>query len=1064
MHSLGIHGNYAIPDQLQNVVSGYGLRIEQLDDDRYQIQNAEQKDVSVDTLCPDFIQRDGDVFDLANLRKFSEFLQQPIRSTLDDALPKSDVSGFRARSKQRKLHEADVHEQRTDIHRLLRFAVTGSVEIPPDEEEGLDKETAECHAQTEQAMRDEDTWRNEVEFGNSEVAISSIPNTELDVVGGFRLKLSPDVAELQGLHQKALDGLFWQSVHEVTGGRYAEQQPSEITLSGSEIAELSQTIDREKLKELIDAVEFEEAVQEKLEAVQKRLVNDVVSPDRVVGTGAEEEKLKKLMDSSSALSPVLGSKYMSDAWARYNFTERHESPLESVQKEIGVFTTVLDLLRQNGDVTQGQAEAVVGEFYSLIAFSKMAMEAIEDGLAKQAHYEKGQNGATLGALSVAASHREAFREASHGGVDLNAAFLSEEQRDSLTTLCKWAGKKRTVKERVKSAAMAPLSAAGDTAVDFTTDVVNFIREDPKIAIAYMGLAAKVVSMNGGNDMVQQREQSYQQALEFGDDGEFVDVGVNAENVPTDLFVEQGYHWDLRITLDGYEMYKHFANSNFIVTPTQKFMEGIRSTVHGAYTEMGIPVNYDSSFDNTANAVVNPLAEHLFAVNMFQNFSHVAFWMWSFSKGWNNGLKGAERIFELGGAINDVVYQAGASVGDNFKQSTKLSDALAGLKDVPLAQYKYDAEVGVPELMDEMVQAAEQREELIVQLPEGAALAPGALSIDGMGKGAKGFDSLKREFTIHAGNYAPTLEAIHKFDSFMSHTASGVLAKEKWHVEPLVKSLKSVRNALEEYSRTQDVQVLNRVLDDNLEYVLASEMRYRGGRSEIYQALFEATPDKEAFKRLMRSANTTIGQERRKDKKANIRSEIRGEGEEPLKLTGHIGARAKLVGTDIWGSVVSTAKFIRRGTDRVINKRNVILASTVAVGSSLMDLAGVSTPFTDTVSGLTGGAIASTATLATFINFNFWEDIVGVHIGTGLALLGTGAATGVAYRRGVKPALLSALETQSGETVRKVWSSVVSEPLKYGMDVVGGALDKKNTEWGEAMTRRAVLRFDEGPAL
>ena len=156
MHTLGLAGNYALPGHLQSALDQFGLHVQHEGGKRFEVDGVSGA-VNLDAITPSYIKRDEGVFDLKGLRQFSEFVHQPVRATLAEPYKAVEKpKGFRARMQQVKEHEAEIHEDRTQIHRLLRFAVTGSVEIPPDEEESLDKETAECHAATEQAMRDED--------------------------------------------------------------------------------------------------------------------------------------------------------------------------------------------------------------------------------------------------------------------------------------------------------------------------------------------------------------------------------------------------------------------------------------------------------------------------------------------------------------------------------------------------------------------------------------------------------------------------------------------------------------------------------------------------------------------------------------------------------------------------------------------------------------------------------------------------------------------------------------------------------------------------------------------
>jgi len=1043
MHTLGTLGNFAISDTLQSVLTNYGLQIHHDGEKGYAVKPLNGS-ANIDQLCPETIERDGDVFDIANLKRFAEFLHQPIRSSLEETVPETEKpSGFRAKSKQRSQRDAAIHQDRTSIHRMLRFAATQSVEIPPDDEENLEKESAECHAETEQAMRDADTWKSEIEFGNPEQKISSLPNTAFNADKGFTLQVTVQNPQEMAEQQRNLDSTFWSLLNEATDGRYTQAQP-EITLSGAELQKFSTLANNQDLASLIDRVEFEEAVQEKLESIQQRTKS--LSGSKLLGESTDKsQQLHTLMQATSALTPVLDAEFMRDAWAKYNFTQRHASPLEGLQKEMAVFLSIAEAQIMTGQTSPAQMEAIATEFYSLIAFSGHITEALNDGLEKESAI-KAETQNTQPLQEELHKLKNVFDHASIAGVRLDADFLSDEQRDALETLQKYAGKPENFGSRARSVMNAPLKAGGETFVDFAGDVVNFIREDPKIAAGFVGLATALIVMKGG-DPAAADAASYAIGLEIGDDGSFSDVPVNAENVPSGIFGDKGYHWDLKFSpLKGYELYKHFANSNFIVGPSQQFMEFTRSAIHGTYGMLGIPQNYESAYDGTANAVIKPLADKLFAVNMFQNVSHAAFWIWAGARGYQHGTKGVGKLMELSAPVVDLAYQAGSSIPETFKKKTAFSDHLMQLSERPL-QIEYQGQEKPKTLIEEIADTAEMR----ADLPKGIEKYAGTLTIDAM-KTPVECDGLKRNFNISAQNLQTTLDALAKFDHFMQHVATHVASHESWHVNTLISKIKNVQDALHDYQISGDTNRLDQELNLGLEYILASELRYRDGKSDIYEALFEAAPDKKALTRLLRSANTTIGQEKRSHAKSKIKQDIFGQGEAPLKLTGHAKAQAKLAGINLWGGMVNAAKSTRRITDRTLNKRNVIIGTGIAATCVGLDMAGTGNEFSNAVSGITGGSLATGTTVATFLNFNFWEDIVGVHLGTGISLVFAGAVAGVAHKKYIKPTINCAAETKAGSVVGKAWN-ISTRNINNTVTALREKMDRRNVEWGDSITKR-----------
>lgn len=1053
MHKLGAAGNYTLSDHLQSVVSGYGIQIEHLGDTTYRLKSVDGR-LNLDQLCPDFVKHNGDIFDLENLKQFSSFLHQPLRSTLTQALTKTEEpSGFRERMKHRKAQESHIHKERVNLHRMLRFVTTGSVEIPPNREENLNKKTAECHAETEQAMRDESTWRHEVEFGNPEQKISSIPNTRFDPETGFHLKIAPETNAHGGQNQKILSQKLRTLLNNSTQGRYSGKgTDDEITFSGAELERFCHAVAKANISALIDGVEFEEAVQEKLASIQTRILDLSRSSLLTKYTDHTTDQLAGLMRATSALTPLLCSDFMREAWARYNFTKREASPLESLGKDIATFMAVVDLYVQKGQTTPAQKEAIATEFYSLIAFSGHIMDALDNGLKKQAAADP-QNPDIPKLRAEFSNLKETFHRASISGVDLDAAFLNDNQRDVLQTLTKYAGKPETFTQRIKSAANTPLKAGAETFVDFAKDVINFVREDPKIATTFVGLATALIYMEGGDPAALSKAAEYSTALTIGPDGDFIETTIQTTNIPTDLFSDDNFHWDLKFSpLSGYELYKHFANSNFIVGPSQQFMEWVRSSVHNAYDLAGFPQNYESAFDLTAHKVIQPLADKLFAINMFQNVSHAAFWIWAASRGYQHGLQGFTKLLELSGPVVNLGVQAGASLSDTLrlKPKTMLSKRLMNTKqETPL---KYEGSLSTEIFPEKWNKTVPLHTNPDAELPDDIMHFPGTLTIDSIKSPIK-TDGLKREFEITAQNLRPTLDALAKFEHFTQHIAPHVIAHESWHSRGLLERIKIIKNSLYAYQKTGDIKAIGQALDDHLEYVLASELRYRGGLSPIYNTLFESAPDSTALKRLMRSAHTTIGKERRAHGISEIRKDIRAEGKAPLKLTGHAAAHTKIFGLNMWDSLVGAAKTLRHGTDKIINKRNIIVGSSVAATCAGLDLAGLGNEFSEAVSGFTGGTIAAGTTAATFLHFNFWEDIVAVHLGTGLGLLFTGAAAGYAHKQYIKPTLLYGLETKPGSYVRQAWDHM-SNGISAATSPVSSYLHSQNDKWGHALTRNA----------
>jgi len=1081
MSKLGLKGNFAINERLQSVFAHYDLDLH-CDGTDYVVSSAEE-DFDLSTICPDHISREGNRFDLSSLKEFGEFLHQPTRKTLEELKATDDPAQTRlARYRRASERKANVHKARTDVHRLLRFGITGSVEIPPEQEERLDREIAECHEQTERAMRDADKWRSEIEFGNKQDGISAIPKTSVKPNEGFSIELEEEGGDHTGKYQRELDRRFWSTVEQATDGKY-KNKPPQLSLSGEELKRFCEiAVESGELGELIDGVEFEEAVQAKLASVEG-LKNKMAVASAVrsqIGCASEDSSISTLAKASSALHPVMSSAFMRNVWAQYSFTERHNSPFESLAKEYATLIAVSKYYLEKG-ATSADKEAIAHQFYSLIAFSSQFIEALEDGLEKEALANKARTEEIKGFQNELRALKDSFSEIYGESVSLSSEFLSDEQQDALKAVQNYAGKPSSTAQKIKNSVTAPIHAGGETFVDFTKDVFNFVREDPRVAAGFIALAGTLVAIKGGGDP-NAAASALSSGLAFSNTGEMTKTAVNSVGIAEDLFGNSSYHWDLKFSpLTGYELYKHFANANFIVGPSQQFMEGIRSGVHTAYAFAGIEPNYDSVCNQVSDAVIEPLADQMFAVNMFQNFSHAAFWMWSYSKGYNHGLNGASQLLELSGPITNLSYRTGKKLSRTTKDNVlaplseiaqrsgiPVVDKFAISKSEPLSQQVFPLFQGqsmgpnicyegdyAPQtregLTASVMDAVDMREEILDSLPESLQDYKGAVWIDSL-PGTRKFDGLKKEFTLGAHNVRATLKALERFDSFMENVASNIISEEKWHLDKAQLAINSVRQAITEYIQSGDVGALQNKIEENIEYVTAAEARYNGKTSNIYEALFDEVPDQQTLKRLRRFASAQAGKEKRAEKKDEWSKALLGEGEHPLKLTGHLGTHAKIFGTQLWGATLESARFLRRGTDRALNTRNVILVSAAATAAVGLDLAGTGNDVSNVMSGASCGTLATTATTVAFLNFNFWEDIVGVHLGTGASLLVTGAAAGYISRRYVKPLTKTFLETDQGQQAKKLVQTTMA-PLGKGYEQIAQKATRANVELGQVWTAR-----------
>ena len=1081
---LGLRGNFTLLEKLKETTEHYGISVSKAGKNEYLIAGNEGSGFSIDEFCPSYITHKNGVMNQANVKAFLDYLHQPIRSnveahsSLGQEPNPEDLDGNKADKPKKKEIRAHNHDRRTQVHRLMRFAATGSVEIPADSTEELEKETAECHATTEQAMRDADTWRREMEVGNTEDTQASIPSSRFDPENGFAFKLHENVLHPDrhnGFFQRELAGYFWSKINAATDAGYMLEDV-ELFLNAQELEQLVIETDDEDLANLLDRVEFEEAVQEKLESIDAR-VSDLSQSgafSRLIQGQQQDEsqKLNDLMHSTSALAPVIGSDYMRDMWTRYHYTERNESPMEGLSKEYGVFLAVMDVYARDEHIPTIRMEAIAQEFYSLIALSDKMVGTMQDAS------EKAKLNAHIGGLM--ADNRETFKNASIAGVAIADRHLPDEYQDVLGTFEKSL-------HQGGSATGEMAAATVDTTLDFTMDVVNFIKESPKVAATFVGLATTLYIMNNGGDAETAQQAANDVVMLFGEEG-LEEAAIDYDALPEEAKQVQNWHWDM----GPLGLYKHYMYDNAVVGPAQTMMDWMRMGVHYSYEMVGLPIDGNAAFSQAAESVVEPLATQLFNVNLFQNASHAAFWMYMTSKGYQHGLRGAQKVFDLLAPLTDLGYQSGVGTMEllHLKKKTDLSERLLqvaqNIQDTDFR--KYQGRLGIEQQSARQLSAEDRR--MAVLLPvacqaEGygfnatkgcvlLALAEAATdresltpdipvkSITGEKTGGNviSIGGLKEEFQIEAKTMGQTLKALDRFDMIMIQAASKIGTDQSWYLNFMQQKIDESRKALADYSADGNINILQKKLSRNLEDLMAVEVRMTE-KSGIYETVFGKEIDEEKSKKLLGKANTQYGRLKRSHRLDELREQISAD-KEGITLTDQAKTRSLIFANHLWNGMVEGARVVGKAGKAVTNKPTAIALAGMTAAAVGIDMAGGDNSIVDAIATGAGGAISSAVTTVTFLLYNFWEDVLGVHVGSGAMLLGAGAATGYAYKKMIKPSARSATEAihdALGFDLANAWQKF-SEGITNTTDDIGERMDRLNKRMGEHLPRYSRSHRDD----
>ena len=251
-HVLGYKGHRQFKPHQLKALDDNNIRINHLGGAQYELIPT-QDDVALDTICPSYVVHESGVIDRDNLIVFMDWLNQPSASFL------SHISA-------KKQNDPANKTQRESLLSFMNFALSDRAQLQDKIREELEKETAECHAETEDAIRRNDEWITENEIGNADVFSCSLPNTSLNPAAGYSFDLDDNFLNAHdGLHQQKAQVIFWDSITKATDGRYKEPEKT-ITLSAKELENFYAYSLEHDLPELVEHVRFETAVQEKADA------------------------------------------------------------------------------------------------------------------------------------------------------------------------------------------------------------------------------------------------------------------------------------------------------------------------------------------------------------------------------------------------------------------------------------------------------------------------------------------------------------------------------------------------------------------------------------------------------------------------------------------------------------------------------------------------------------------------------------------------------------------------------------------------------------------------------
>lgn len=983
-HDLGFKGHFEIDEDLQRTASRYGLRIRKAED-AYTVA------IPNDNMPPQVFGKDA-------LKDHLRFIHQPIKMSIEQA-----VAATHGNKKPNEI-AAIAAEQRLYMHQLLRFATTSSTAIPKLKDESIQHSylNGDDHVEIEREMKSDDIWRTAKELGNGSNSPlpCTIPGIDYDPKAGFNFHLHPNTSgELSFARneQRSLNTWLWKAVEKVTKGRI-QDDPAKLQLSADEFTALCteahhafENPDPEQsLALLIERVTFDEKVQRALKSVERRAQSlkgsDSLSEIHMHSPHdplQPAQHVSNMLHCSSAVALAVQSAMLQTLWRRYNFSERNHSPAREVGAELAIMQATLAHYADKGHISRTELEALNEEFYGQLSFSYQISGVIVDAIDQQ----KKPSAEALQLKQRFADIRTALDACSVTGLAETDRYLDDNQKKILSTVSRALSKHGSVIQDT-------FKAAATSTLGFTLDILNFIRESPKTAAIFGALVTTLIIANNGGDASQAAAATpdFSSVMVFGDT-DLVQVAIDPTSLSEEARKSQSWHWDM----GPLGMYKHYMFDNAVVGPAQTALDTFRAAGFWLAEHAGLTPNTAPAFSQAAEATVKPVAEHLFNLNMFQNFTHAAFWMYMLSRGAEHGPKSFSKLGKFFAPMTDLSYQAAirslesARIARGFSRSERLEKLLGGgktLPDIKLAQNIDGDDIPLPQFNQD--------------------IREGRFDIK--------IGRLKKIFEINANNREEVISTLHKINLSFAEIDTPAASAPEWYVQNTKAKISSVLEALDHYQANGDPACLQDKIDEHLADLIGVEI-YTKGRTRLYKALFNAEAEKSESSILRRTAQNQEGQLKRL-KEIYI---------ETLRLQGIDGERrawqdiksqASILSTSLAGILIDATRSLQNKLDEIPTRG--ILKTFAGAGGAVvaLDMSGVARHLSPSMqdainhtSSALGTVVSTATTTATFLIYNVGEDVLGVHLGTGAILVSIGTAYYYVNKHGIKPLLAARREAQ-----------------------------------------------------
>lgn len=1058
-HRLGFNGHRIIEPYLQQSASAANLHIIH-QGGLYTVTINERNESgavsgNISTLCPDYIPHINGRFEKAeDLDRFLRFLHQPVRSTFDRQFPnKAD----------RKIAQDMTHGMRL----MLRKLTGGSYNASSETENGETAIHDDHHEVVESRMDAEISRETNREIGNDTQTRNTVPASHADPRHGFVFTIHENSA-----HDSQTDqGLkkFADLLHTATGKTSRLEAGQALILKADELAGLCRAAAKDpEFLQTVHRARQEENFQNRLASVERRLQDLSKSPDflleksRASGVTPSERAARLRLATSTSLTPAIQHDAAASLWILNNYSDHDLSAFEKALEECAHFQRMLNLLEERAQKQAGRSigvielEAIAQEFYGLTAFAKdltaaldkkessksfgsaslldtsLSTEAMDPDYRKildMVKTARGQNG------SPAMQLGKAGIESSIAFVKDISSILRESRKNQIAFVALASffyisfGMDASEADRIVNEAFANADGIG-VAPDGS---LTILPPDPSAAqdiqakaeAAKMGESChwqpngiKMVKHCIYDSVVTNATISAMMMLDDTLDKVSklvpnIDVNPNPvftkvwETIPeplsdalfkVNLYLQNPIHAALWLSL--------------LTKAAQHGPKGGRQLADmlAPITNAGHQLQKERPWA-LGSAALSSIAGYLYTPEIFNLVEGDPAFL-------SQRLGGAFLASLFGGAAGYAVKKTdrGKSLGEHI---------ISDVEDIPAAFEKYPEHIQQELLRG--VKAAQTVEDTIRKnIPDHIKSAEFKVRIGG----------LKRDFNINAKNYEQTLNALTQFDLLVEHAGDQIGIREPWYRQLTQSKIRDVRQALEAFQESGNTKALQEKLNAGLEDIMGIQMRQTGSAA-LYHALFNQESNLNPTEQSGRIKKTreNFAAAARQNRIITDLKHIKRHG---TALYGHrkrmnkiseyslrVPPKQQTLGTDIanslvsaWDDLVSTVRWTQKQIDKVPKNKwsggatAALLLSAVALdrtGQSQILLGEHFGAASDMLSGITSAGTTSLINLGTFLNYNFWEDIVGYDLIGGGTAFSAGLAYYYANKHAARPAICSALE-------------------------------------------------------